>query len=295
MLLGDLGLGNEKGIPSALASASPEQIRAYAEKMLRAITRVTDHTCFSCIDGRFCMHNVDKGVKKAVRRSLIGGSEQAVETALNAGVLEPVEPMPTVIRKAEEIAGFGRSSHQGGCGGANGAVEDAQAVASKKELFEATEALMSIPEIQVFTKLSYDTKVANGVQKRAAKTAEFMTREGWVGQKYVDGIAEDKKFAGGVEVLKTNDSTFHGHEEPTIVIVFSVSGQMTVSKDAAEALGLGRPFVWNLDGSLDVAKNMDKKKPGTKSAAYMANIAKHLSGADRLATPKTPVIVILAP
>ncbi|HJP81543.1 MAG TPA: hypothetical protein VJ841_04070 [Candidatus Saccharimonadales bacterium] len=294
MRLGDLGLGNEKGIPSSLASANTEQIRAYAQKMLQAIVRVTDHTCFSCIDGRFCMHNFDKGVAKAIRRSLIGGSEQAVETALNAGVIEPVGPMPEVILKAEKIAGFGRSSHQGGCGGANGAVEDAQAVVGKKELFGATEALMSIPEIQVYTKLSYDAKTANGVRNRAAKTAEFMTQGDWVGQKYVDGIAKGK-FAGNVEVLKTNDSTFHGHEEPAVVIIFSVSGLMTISKDEADSLGLGRPFVWNLDGSLDVATNMNKEKPGTKRAAFMANIAKHLSGADRLATPKTPVIIILAP
>src|SRR5687768_7139476 len=71
--LQDFGLGSENGIPSSLAGASEEELRAYCKKLPEAIVTVEDRLHPCCIDGRCRQCNAD-GTQPKIRRSHVGAT-----------------------------------------------------------------------------------------------------------------------------------------------------------------------------------------------------------------------------
>ena len=78
------------------------------------------------------------------------------------------------------------------------------------------------------------------------------------------------------------------------MFVLSRGRDKTVSQDTAQKLGLGRPFVSNLDASYDVAIQLGMGEDAAVRRALIANLAKHVAVADRLASPETPVGLLVA-
>lgn len=291
--LGDLGLGNPKGIPSSLKNATDEEVRQYFHDMLKAVVEVTDRHHFTCIDGRKCVCNVDKSSPQ-VRRGQVSGTGAILEQAWNAdaplmGELHEDERDVYVLAQAVEkaIGIVERSAHLGRCGGVAGAVADNRAIGAKPAILSTVRALMELESMRSFTGVRFDDKAAALVRKRAPRTADRLERLGWNHDTFIKRVAQESP--AGVEDLKTFDNGFGGHEEPVIVFVLSRGRDKTVSQDEAEKLGLGRPFVANLDASYDVAVQLGMGEDDAVRRALIANLAKHVAVGDRLASPDTPV------
>jgi hypothetical protein len=286
--LGDLGLGNSKGIPSSLKDATQEELQAYGRKLLSAVTTVTDPHHFTCIDGRRCRST------QHARRAQVGGTGAAIEVALNAEspLLDRQATLGHAVHVVETALGFvERSAHLGGCGGANGAIIDNQTIATKDAIMSGVHAFMSQSDVRKFAGFDYSDRTAKAICRRAVDTAAWLKQHGWDGKKYVDGVRRESP--AGVEDLETFDNGFGGHEEPSLAVVLSRTRDRTVSPDVAERLGLGRPFVWNIDASLDAAIQLGMGIDDDVRAAFTANLAKHVAVADRLASDKTPVYLLV--
>lgn len=291
--LGDLGLGNPQGIPSSLATATNEALTTYGQTLLGAVVDVTDPHHFTCIDGRRCRGNAD-GSHTEYRRAQVSGTGAAVEVALNANspLIEAQATLGHEIHVIEQALGdIKRSAHLGGCGGVNGAVADNHAIAEKDAIMQAVDAIMSLPDVRTFVGFGFDDRTARTIRQRAAGTAKWLQEHDWDGQTYVDGARDES--ADGVEDLETFDNGFGGHEEPALVLVVSTTRSKTVSPDETERLGLGRPFVANIDASLDVAVQLGKGVATDVQAAFIANLAKHVAVADRLPSRQTPVYLLV--
>lgn len=291
--LGDLGLGNPQGIPSSLKDATREELGAYGQQLLHTVVQVNDPYHFTCIDGRRCKGNAD-GSHTQCRRAQVSGTGAAVEIALNAGspLLDEQATLGHEVHVIEGALGFvKRSAHLGVCGGVKGAVADNRAIAEKDAIMEAVNAVMSVPEVGLFTGFGYSAHVALQIRQRAPHTAAWLEENGWDSEKYVSGAREESP--DGVEDLETFDNGFGGHEEPALVLILSTTRDKTVSPDEAERLGLGRPFVVNIDASLDVAIQLGMGVDEDVQAAFMANLAKHVAVADRLPSRETPVYLLI--
>lgn len=289
--LGDFGLGNPEGIPSSLAGSSLEERVAYGQRLLEAVVDITDKHHLTCIDGRFCKCNAD-GSSAETRRAQVAGTGALTEVAVNAGVIQPGRLSDT-IKKLEGKVRFDRSAHLGGCGGVNGAIPDNLAIGEKPAILEVTQAVMDHEALVQHTHLPYDKMVAEAIRRQAPLTAAWMKKEGWEGQKFVDGVKDDSQTAGGVEDLLTDDSPHRGHNEPAIALFYSVGHNQTVSQNQTEALGLGRPFVGNLDASQEIAEDLGEGDTSREVAVMTANVAKHVATGDRLASPDTPVYLLV--
>jgi hypothetical protein len=288
--LGDIGLGAEDGIPSHLATASREQLEGYGDQEAQRLVTPTDMGRLACIDGRETLENVD-GSNPEVRLRRVGGTASNLGVALNAEA-SVIDTIPVDIPLSERImfvdeyitdgTGFERSAHLGGCGGANGEIEDNEAIHHNPAVMAAVKALMEFPEVREYLEAEYDEALAEHVRANAAKTAEYLRASGWNGQAYVDSVKEDNP--GGVEVLAVDhdDEKYHGHKEPALVIVI---GDETV-KDSES-------FVWNLAATKKVAEALAGQRGHEGyTQALIADIAKHMAVAVRLPSKKTPVILI---
>lgn len=290
--LGDFGLGNPTGIPSSLAGVSLQERVSYGQRLLDAVVDVTDKHHLTCIDGRFCKCNAD-GSSAEVRRAQVAGTGAVAEIAINAGVIQP-GVLTDTIKRSEEKVRFDRSAHLGGCGGVNGAIPDNLAIAEKAAILKVTQAVMDHKELVRHTHLPYSKVAAEAIRHQASLTAAWLKKEGWEGQKFVDGVKNNSQTAAGVEDLQADDSAYHGHNEPAIVLFYSTTRSQTVSQNQAESLGLGRPFVGNLDASQEIAEDLGEGDPSREVAVMTANIAKHVATGDRLASPETPVYLLIA-
>lgn len=296
--LGDLNLGNPKGIPSSLRNATNEEVWQYFHDMLKAVVRVTDRHHFTCIDGRKCVCNADRSSSQ-IRRAQVSGTGAMLEQAWNADAplvdeLRVDEHDVYALAQAIEnaIGVVKRSAHLGRCGGVAGAVADNHAIGEKPAILDAVRAMMELEPVRSFTSVRFDAKAAAAVRRRAPRTANRLERLGWDHDMFIKHVVEESP--SGVEDLKTFDNGFGGHEEPAIVFVLSRGRDKTVSQDTAQKLGLGRPFVSNLDASYDVAIQLGMGEDAAVRRALIANLAKHVAVADRLASPETPVGLLVA-
>lgn len=304
--LGALKLGNPEGIPSRYADASDTELQAVAEEKLDRLRKPTDDKRTSCIDGRGKIKNMDDS-KPEVRYRRVGGSASNIGVALNAEAsitqtldhtAELGKQIEVIDTHVEETTGFERSAHMGGCGGANGEIDDDKAIHEKDAIMGAVEAFTSIPEVYDYLiegheadfidpetneKLPlFDGALAQRVREAAGKTAEYLSAQGWNGQEYVDGVTQDNP--SGVEDLKVDhdDHKYHGHKEGSILAVL---GDETYAEDD--------DFVWNLLASKKVAEGLagQRGKDGYVQA-LIAEIAKHIATSDRLASEDTPLIIL---
>jgi hypothetical protein len=304
--LGQLDLGNKKGIPSRYREASAEELQEMADAAARKLLLPTDTKATGCIDGRKKLRNMD-GSTPEIRYRRVGGSASNLGVALNAeasfmDTLDPAAPLEEQIEAIDqhvaELTGFERSAHTGGCGGANGEIDDNEAINTNPAILKATEAFMAIPEVQAFFMAGHEddfrdpdsselrplfnSELAERVRVASGKTAEFLRAKGWVGQKYVDGVTKENP--RGVEDLEVDheDHAYHGHKEGAI---FAVIGDETYPEDD--------DFVWNLKASKEVAEALSGQR-GSEGyvQALIAEVAKHLATSSRLASTETPVAVI---
>lgn len=283
--LSDLGLGNPDGIPSKLASADNDVLQEIAEQDAHDLVMPTDLACTACIDGRHILCNAD-GSTAEIRLRRVGGSASNFGVALNAeasvvDTLDLTSPLGEQIATVDDFVGE-RSAHLGGCGGANGEIEDNELISTDLSILKATKTLMEIPEVRNYLGVDYDESLGERVRANAGKTAEFLRTNGWDGQRYVDGVkAENPR---GVEDLEVDedDHKFHGHKENKVVIII---GDLTSNKDDE--------FVWNLKASKEVAKLLSgqRGKEGYQQA-IIAEIAKHMAVCKRLPSQATPVVLL---
>ncbi|HET6747379.1 MAG TPA: hypothetical protein VFH06_04715 [Candidatus Saccharimonadales bacterium] len=316
--LGDLGLGNLNGIPSRYAAYSDEALQEEAEKMVDQLVEPTDLSALACIDGRETLHNADESAPE-VRLRRVGGSASNAGVALNAeaSIVDTLsseddlgKQIDVIDRHVAQQTGFEKSAHLGGCGGANGEVDDDKLIhgdtltADEHELIqknpvilEATRTFLEIPEVKKYfsegheeelrelgkTEL-YDETLAERVRENAGKTAAFFRESGWDGQKYVDTVKKENP--RGVEDLKVDhdDTTFHGHKEASLVVII---GDKTIDWPD--------DFAWNLKASKMVAEALAGQRgiEGYKQA-LIAEVAKHMAVSKRLPSDKTPIFLLEA-
>lgn len=288
--LGQLGLGNEHGIPGALETATDQQVQQEAEKLKELLVDVTDTKSLRCIDGRHCKCNAD-GSPAQVRLARVGGTAANIGTALNADapIVTTLAPNDTLGHKINvvddyvtSITGLEASAHLGGCGGAKGEVKHQRTINTNPDILVGVEALMEIPLIKNAIGTTYDPVLGAQVVQNAGRTADFLEQSGWDGNKYVEGAA--LKNPAGVEDLEVDhdDELFHGHKEEALIIVV---GDKTIAQDDE--------FVWNIQASIQVARALagDRGKEGY-TQALIAEFAKHLAVAADLPSKNTPVIVV---
>lgn len=284
--LGDLGLGSPDGIPSYYATKTPEELNEIAHEQAQMLVAPTDLTCTACIDGRCTLHNAD-GSPSVIRLRRVGGSASDLGVALNAeaSIVDTLDDSATLdddIRAIEQYMGE-PSAHLGGCGGANGEVNDHELIYGDEAILAATKIFMEIPQVKEALGVGYDDDLGVRVQGCAAKTAEFLRAKGWNGQAYVDGVVE--RNPRGVEVLEADDDdhTYHGHKEPAVVIIL---GDETMPLDYDG-------FVWNVLATKQAAEKLAGQR-GIKGyqQALIAEIAKHMAVCRRLPSVKTPIFLL---
>lgn len=298
--IGNCSLGNaEKGIPSSLASATPEQLTAYVSQLNRAIVPLTDLLHLTCIDGRFRICNCDQSLPET-RLGHIGGTLTLPAIASTAG-LDIVDQLlakgrwDEAMAVLEKLLGLKRSGHKGGCGGAKGLALHQQTIHDNSDVMTATEAVMGHKELEHLTGVSYDSIIAHSVRKRAGHTAEQLRADNWSGDEQVQTAIS--VCPAGVEELKTDaDKPHNGHDEPAVLVVFSIGGENTLSGDELEKLGLGRPFIYSLNFTFSTARKLAGVENGPDVQAYViSDIADHVAGASDLASPETPIILVIIP
>lgn len=300
--LADFGLGNPDGIPSRLADKNESEIIDYGERALEAIAPVTDFSHYSCIDGRNCQCNADKS-QRHVRRRQVGGTGHLLEVAIvgGASVLDTINPNAPLDEQLDSIeddyakkTGVRPSAHMGGCGGVNGAIQDCRTGATDDAPVKVAKALMEYPDIYEASGLDYSDTLGEKVRENSAKAASFLQANNWDGQAYVDRTKQHEP--AGVEELEVDetDHKFHGHKEDAILLVFSRDGKQSIDEYRLKELGLGEAFVVNLDASIDMAKAQAGNR-GDDGAAQLliANFAKHAEVAGRLASDKTPLLLLV--
>jgi hypothetical protein len=289
--LRDLGLGNpEDGIPSRYADLSETELNEIAHEHADKLREPTDLTACACLDGRHTLCNAD-GSDAEVRLRRVGGTASNAGVALNAEalVVDTLNPdddlaaqVAVIDEYAKKLTGFDRSAHLGICGGAKGEVGDNEAINANPAILAATKKFMSIPDIREYLGVGYDDKLGERVRVKAGKTAQFQASGGWDGQKYVDGVV--KTNPRGVEDLKVDqdDEKFHGHKENSIMVII---GEKTLDVDDE--------FVWNLKASKKFAEAFGAGR-GVEgyTQAIIAEIAKHLSVANRLPGEDTPIFLL---
>ena len=291
--LGDLGLGNPDGIPSALALADEARLRQHAYGIINSIVAVTNKKACGCIDGRECLHNGD-GSAADERRGQVGASGLSFEVGYNSDAAVVVESMAlkdpfwVTVDRADKAAFDAPASHTGGCGGVNGAVVDNEAIAETPAIMKAVATIASLPEVQAFTGFTYVKEAGDLVKERSLGAAKILS-ESWTGPAYVEHIEATNP--AGVQVLAVDESAaFKGHAEPSVVAVLSLGRDKTVSKNKMNEGGQGRPFVWNIDASWDMAERINPERPGV---AFVANVAKHVAVCNRLPSDKTPFFFVV--
>lgn len=287
--LEDLGLGNPDGIPSKLAEATEADLELFGERLLASSKPIEDFEHDSCIDGRHTNNNGD-GSKAQVRERHVSGSASNVEIAMNAGasVLDTVpegaslaETVETIDDFVSAMSGKKRSAHTEGCGGANGAIVHNQLIASDEAPLKATEAVMSIPEVQTLTGTDYQAELGEAVRSQASKTAAWLEANNWVGRTYVESVGKNEP--AGLEELQGGDDAFHGHAEDALVIDLR----------ANEVVSLDDVFVVSMSAIIKKAEALaGQRGEAGYTQALIADIAKHMAVAKVLPSTKTPVYLI---
>lgn len=290
--LKDLGLGNPDGIPSIYANATPAEHNERATQAAEKLVPVTDFRACACIDGRHTKCNADGSApERRLRR--VGGSASNHGVALNAEA-SVVSTLPADASLGEQIdvidayvtdlTGFERSAHKGGCGGANGEVEDNEAINTNPNILSAVKVFMGIPEVRECLGADFDDELGERARVAAGKTAELQRLAGWNGQAYVDKAeAEKPQFVEDL-VVDAEDKKFHGHKEGEIRIII---GDETDGDDDN--------FVWNLKASKMIAEALAGQRGHEGYVqALIAEIAKHFAVATRLASQDTPVSLLIS-
>ena len=288
--LSDLGIGNPDGIPSEYANYDNAQLQEVAERLSERLVEPTDLTATACIDGRYTKSNVD-GSTPEVRYRRVGGSASNFGVALNANasIINTLSQEATLSQEINQVdmyladkTGYERSAHTGGCGGANGEIQDNQAISTNPAVLAATKTFMEIPVVKEYFGTGYNDDLEESIRENAGLTTEYLQANNWDGQKYVDGVIHDNP--RGVEDLAVDhdDAKFHGHKEKTLTIII---GEQTLNDDDE--------FVWNLKPSKQVAQALAGQRGNEGyQQALMAEVAKHIAVAHRLPSDKTPVILI---
>ncbi len=297
--LRDFGLGNPKGIPSDLATATDAELADYGDKLLQTIDDVNDPKHYACIDGRDCTANGDGSAANNKRRQ-VGGTLLWLETAMNAGSsLLDDHDFSTGLEKAVHfinhkmtgLTGINPSAHSGGCGGANGAIDDNYAIANNPSIISAVKAVINIPAFSQTSGLEFDEASGQEVRRQALKTAGWLKSNSWNGDEQVEAVKQ--LGLENIEELKTDHDKFHGHKESSIILLLSRDGTKTISKAKLHNIGLGEAFAVNIDASINEANALsgDRGEEGKKQA-LIANLAKHMAVASRLASLDTPVFFV---
>lgn len=283
--LGDLGLGNPDGIPSYYADKTPEELNEIAHEQAQKLVAPTDLSCTACIDGRCTLHYAD-GSEAAIRMRRVGGSASDLGVALNAeasiiDTLDSGAPLEDDILAIEQLMGD-PSAHLGGCGGANGEINDHELIHDNPAILAAVKVFMEIPEVIEALGVGYNDALGERVRENAGKSAAFLRAKGWDGQAYVDGVVE--RNPQGVEVLEvdTEDQKFKGHREPALAIIL---GDETMPLDYDG-------FVWNVQATKQAAEKLAGQR-GLEGyqQAVIADIAKHMAVCKRLPSDKTPIFL----
>lgn len=289
--LGDFGLGNPDGIRGRRLLDSNEERTCYAQELINSLAPVTDPYHDACIDGRHTLGQAD-GSAPEVRERHVGASANDLELALNSEsdivtedllqrpLNEVIEHVSAVITERTQKR---RAAHTGSCGGANGAVQDNEAIAEYSPIMESTDSLMSNPVVMAFFKTGYDEMLASRVQENAKRTAAYLRENAWQGQAYVEGVLREDPSA--VERLEVDAGAHGGHKENAIAI------------DLVEGRSVTLDDVFVIDGSAIMKKA--RGLAGTRgdtgyTQAVVADIAKHLATAHRLASRETPVFLLSA-
>ncbi len=290
--LSKIGLGQEDGGISS--NLSEQEFSQYAEAISSAVVEIVDNSHIACIDGRCTVCQIN-GEKEVVRSRIAGGIlSYNIGALLSDGSLSKslsnkdsiLQQMNDIEKFAEDTMGIKCSSHEGGCGAANGLVSHLK-VMSSPNIATATEAFIDLAGDSF--KSCYDTSIYNEISNKAVQLAEELESQNWQGDDFVNHASSEEP--GGVEKLESDAShNFNGHKEQSIILV---TGNKTISKRKLIELGLGQAFVVNLDLINDMAVSLSGLE-GQKgySKALHALVAYQLAVASNLCNKNMPMFIV---
>lgn len=288
--LKDVHLGNSHGIPSKHATYTTQQLDETAIRLQAGLVAPTELTALACIDGRHPNRDLDDNPLE-IRLRRVGATAANFAVAMNAeaSIIQSfsvdgslMEHVTVVDEYVAHLTGYERSSHTGGCGGANGEIEDNEAIHQDDAIMAAVAFFMKQPLIREYLGTSFDMVLAERVRGNAAATANYLREHGWRGQDYVDSVIAKSPHTVEELAVDENDIQFKGHHEADIVIIL---GKKTITKDDE--------FVWNLETTKRIAEALAGERDNEGyTQALIAEIAKHLATASRLAGPETTLILI---
>ena len=261
-------LGQENG--GIISNLSEQDFGAYAEAISFALAEIDDKSHIACIDGRCTLCQIN-GEKEVVRSRIAGGIlSYNIGALLSDGSLSKslsnkdsiLQQMNDIEKFAEDTMGIKCSSHEGGCGAANGLVSHLK-VMSSPNTATATEAFSGLAGDSF--KSCYDTSIYNEISNNSVQLAEELESQNWQGDDFVKHASSTEP--SGVEKLEDD------HMEQSIILV---KGNRTISKRKLLELGLGRAFVVNLDLINDMAvslSGLEGQKGYSKALMHLLRIS----------------------
>lgn len=70
--------------------------------------------------------------------------------------------------------GYERSAHTGGCGGANGEIQDNQAISTNPAVLAATKTFMEIPVVKEYFGTGYNDDLEESIRENAGLATEYL-------------------------------------------------------------------------------------------------------------------------
>jgi hypothetical protein len=290
--LNKIGLGQENG--GITSNLTEQDFGTYAEAISFAVAEIDDKSHIACIDGRCTVCQIN-GESEAVRSRIAGGILSYNIGALlsDVSLSKSLSETDSIMQQMHEIEKFALntigikcSSHEGGCGAANGLIDHLKVVNSAS-IEASTEAVLELASDNF--KTSYDANAYEVVSENATKLAKDLESQHWQGNDFVNHASSEEP--GGVEKLESDAShNFNGHKEQSIILV---TGNKTISKRKLLELGLGQAFVVNLDLINDMAVSLSGLE-GQKgySKALHALVAYQLAVASNLCNKNMPMFIV---
>lgn len=226
---------------------------AFAEALKQSVRRVENDGYTACIDGRRTLHMASGDPGKTRLRKAGAGlapfmmlaiGDRNFQRALDSGATS-AEDFYAAVDDSQRAIGRKASGHFG-CGAGEGAPDHADAVGGFGLDGSTANAVISLMRFKNVSEEQARASVRTAIES-AKSFGPVLRRIGWSGKDYVEQLAE--RDPNAVEVLETNDSPLHGHDEQAVVLVDSDDDdpEFSIDKNVLLKLTGAQAFVINLD------------------------------------------------
>jgi len=254
---------------------------SFAEGLRQSLARVEEPECAACGDGR-CVKCLADGQPGKVRPRKFGGSLSPVVMMglgdrLHLAALQDGESIYDASEEIAAVLGNKQSGHED-CGAAGGLVKHIETLGTQNLNSSNVKVVKTLVEAE---ETGADTnELLAGPIRQALPYAEVLKAQDWIGSDYVDRLAGIDPST--VEVLETDDSPTHGHEEQAVVLIDGPVDEEgrpihTIDKDKLMELTGHQAFVVNLN---EIRRDADilGSTPKQKSEFFAAALLHHVAG-----------------